>query len=89
MKILLIARATETLKLLIKIEAFDINYFIPWFGDILSNVAVKDDYEWTKLCLENGANPNLNLVDEHKSILAAVAENASVKIAALLIEHRA
>lgn len=43
--------------------------------------------EWTSLCLQHGANPNLNLVDEHKSLLAAVAELASVDIARLLIER--
>lgn len=65
----------------------DINTYIPWWGDILSNVARRNDTEWTFLCLDHGANPNLNLVDEHKSLLAAVAELSSVEIARLLIER--
>jgi ankyrin repeat protein len=89
MRILLIARATKTFKLFNQTKGFDIDFFIPWFGDILSNVAMKDDYEWTELCLKNGADPNLNLIDEYKTVLAAVAESSSVKIAKLLIEHGA
>ena len=46
----------------------DVNYYIPWFGDILSNVGTKNDLEWAKFCLDHGANPNQNLVDEHKRI---------------------
>lgn len=65
----------------------DINTYIPWWGDILSNVALRNDVEWTTLCLDHGANPNLHLVDEHKSLLAAVAELSSVEIARLLIER--
>ena len=65
----------------------DINTYIPWWGDILSNVARRNDLEWTSLCLHHGANPNLHLVDEHKSLLAAVAELSSVEIARLLIER--
>lgn len=82
-------RATETYKFLLGRKAVDVNYYIPWFGDILSHCATRDDFEWVRLCLDYGADPNQNLVDEHKSILAAVAELASVKMAALLIKHRA
>lgn len=89
MRILLINRAKETHILFLDTKAVDINHYIPWFGYILSNVATSNDFEWARLCLSRGADPNLNLVDEHKSILAAVAETASVEMAALLIEHGA
>lgn len=89
MKILLINRSKETYTLLLDGQAVDINYYIPWFGDILGCVATRDDFEWTRLCLRYGADPNRNLVDDYKSLLAAVAELASVEMAALLIEHGA
>ncbi|KAL9575885.1 MAG: hypothetical protein Q9212_007598, partial [Teloschistes hypoglaucus] len=87
MKIILINRTKETYKVLLNAHAIDVNYYIPWFGDILGNVAIEDDGEWTALCLRHGADPNKNLVDEHKPLLAAVAELASVEIAKLLIEE--
>lgn len=65
------------------------NYYIPWFGDILSNAATHDDFEIATICLSYGADPNANLVDEHMSILAAVAELASVGMARLLLKHGA
>lgn len=89
MRTVLINRPKETYLLFLDTEAVEINYYIPWFGDILSEVAKRDNFEWTKLCLSRGANPNENLVDEHTSLLAAVAELASVEMAALLIEHGA
>lgn len=89
MKILLITRAKQTYTRLLDRKAVDVNYYIPWFGDILGRFATEDNLEWAHLCLEHGADPNQNLVDEHKSILAAVAELASVEMAALLIKHGA
>ena len=86
---LLINRARETYIYLLESHAVDINYYIPWWGDILSNVARRDDLAWAQLCLDRGADPNANLVDEHKSLLAAVAELASVEMATLLIQHGA
>ncbi|KAL9588401.1 MAG: hypothetical protein Q9203_002786 [Teloschistes exilis] len=86
MRIVLINRAKETYELLLDAKAIDVDYHIPWFGDILGNVAAEDDQDWTALCLRHGADPNRNLVDEHKSVLAAVAELASVETAKLLVE---
>ena len=85
MKTLLICRAKETYLFLLESKNVDVDYYIPWFGDILSNVATADDMEWAEFCLEQGADPNRNLVDEYKSILAAVAELASVQMAMLLV----
>lgn len=89
MRILLINRARESYIFLLETKAVDVNYYIPWWSDILSNVATDNDLDWAKLCLDRGADPNQNLVGEHKSILAAVAELASVEMAALLIQHGA
>ena len=89
MKIIMISHAKKTYTLLLDRKAVEVDYYIPWFGDILSNAATHDDFEWARLCLSRGADPNKNLVDEHKSILAAVAELASVEMAQLLIEHGA
>ncbi|KAI4235049.1 MAG: hypothetical protein LQ352_008133 [Teloschistes flavicans] len=87
MKVVLINRAKDTYTLLLDAKAVDVNYYIPWFGDILGNVATEDDQEWTALCLRRGADPNQNLRDEHKTVLAAVAELASVETAELLVEE--
>lgn len=89
MRILLINCARQSYIFLLETKAVDVNYYIPWWGDILSNVAGDNDLEWAKICLDRGADPNQNLVDEHKSILAAVAELASVEMAAILIQHGA
>ena len=89
MRILLINRARETYGLLLARKAVNVDYYIPWFDDILSNAATKNDLEWAKFCLDHGADSNQNLVDEHKSVLAAVAETASLEMATLLIRHGA
>ena len=89
LKKILICRAKKTYIYLLDAKAVNVNHYIPWFGDILTNVATADDMEWAKLCLEHGADPNRHLYEEHKSMLAAVAELASVEMAKLLIEHGA
>lgn len=89
MQQLLICRAKKTYLFFLESKAVDVDYYIPWFGDILSNAATEDDLEWAELCLAHGADPNRNLVDEHKSILAAVAELGSVQMATLLVANGA
>lgn len=88
-KILMINRSKAVYELLLDSHAVDVNFYIPWFGDILSNVARANDFDWTRLCLSHGADPNLNLVDEYMSILASVAESekGSSAMAELLIKH--
>jgi len=76
-------------RVLIEAKAIDIDYFIPWFGDILGLAARKNNLEWAKFCLEHGANPNLNMVDEYKTVLAAVAEDGNREVADLLVKHGA
>lgn len=80
MKTVLINKTKDVYKLLLDTNAIDVDYYIPWFGDILSNAATHDEFEMAIICLAHGADPNANLVDEHMSILAAVAELASVKM---------
>ena len=63
-----ICRAKNTYVLFLDAKAVDANHYIPCFGDILSNVATSDDFEWAKLCLSHGANSNRTLYEEHKSI---------------------
>ncbi|KAL8943250.1 MAG: hypothetical protein Q9211_001045 [Gyalolechia sp. 1 TL-2023] len=91
MRTLLISRASSVYEMLLDSHAVDVNFYIPWFGDILANVARDNHFEMTRLCLSHGADPNRNLVDEHMSILAAVAgsEHGSVQMAKLLIDHGA
>ncbi|KAL9099816.1 MAG: hypothetical protein Q9163_004739 [Psora crenata] len=89
LKKLLICRAKKAYIFFLQSKAVDVNHYISWYGDILSNAATANDLDWVRLCLEHGADPNKNLVDEHMRVLAAVAQLASVEMAALLIEHGA
>lgn len=85
----LTSRALETYTFLLTSKAVDPNYYIPWYGDILGNVAPKGDIKWTRLCLENGANPNLNKVDDFKTVLGATAEAGHTETMELLLQHGA
>lgn len=89
LKKLLICRAKAIYTACIDSKKVDVNHYIPWYGDILSNAATANDLEWAKLSLEHGADPNLNLYEEHKSILAAAAELASLEMVTLLVENKA
>lgn len=89
MKTLLFGRATKTYLYFLESKAVDVDYYIPWFGDILTNVAMEDDLEWAELCLAHGADPNRNLVEDYKSILATIAELSSVQMATLLVANGA
>ena len=85
----LTSRAIKTHRILLASKAVDPDFFIPWHGDVLGSAAAHGDIEWVRFCLEHGANPNLNKVDEFKSILAAAAERGSLEIVALLLKHGA
>ena len=89
LKKMLICRAKGVYIACIESKQVDVNHYIPWYGDILTNAATANDLEWAKLSLEHGADPNLNLYEEHKSILAASAELASLEMVALLVDNRA
>ena len=90
MKIILMDRNKDVYKLLLDTNAIDVNCYIPWFGDMLSDAATHDDFKMATICLSHGTDPKTtNLVDEHLSILAAVADLASSGITRLLLEHGA
>ncbi|KAI4194050.1 MAG: hypothetical protein LQ350_008010 [Teloschistes chrysophthalmus] len=91
MMILLINRAEAVYELFLDTHAVDVNYFIPHFGDILSDLAMANDFDWVRLCLSHGADSNRNIVDEYKPVLAAVAESehGSVEMLRLLIDNGA
>ena len=90
MKLILMNRTKYAYKLLLDTNANDINCYIPWFVDMLSNAATHDDFEMATICFSHGADPNVSLVDEQRmSILAAVADLASAGMAGLLLEHTA
>ena len=67
----------------------DINLDVELMGDILSNAAIYDRVAWVRFCLENGADPNLNLYLGEYSALASAAQYASVKVVSLLLEYNA
>lgn len=89
LKQIVVERPIRTYEVILKAKAIDPNYFIPWFGDVLTCVATDNDIDFVKLCLSHGADPNRNLFEEDKTALAAVAETASIEIATLLLEHGA
>ena len=89
MRTILIGKIRNVFELLLNTNAIDVNHYIGWFGDILTNVSVTNDFEWATLCFSHGANPNANLFEEHMSTLAAVVGEASVGMAQLLIRHGA
>lgn len=58
-------------------------------GDILTYATEHNNLPWVRFCLENGPDPNLNLLYDTYSPLAIAAERASVKVAALMLKHSA
>lgn len=86
---IIVDRPFKTYETILKAKAIDVNCYVPWLGDVLTCVATEDDIAFAKLCLSYGADPNRNLFEEYKTALAAVAETASVEMAALLLDHGA
>jgi ankyrin repeat protein len=77
-----------TYKLLVS-SGLDINHGVPWYGDVLIVAVQSNNLPWATFCLENGADPNMHLVDDSKSALAAAAETSSQEMLALLLKHHA
>ncbi|KAL5332651.1 ankyrin repeat-containing domain protein [Aspergillus crustosus] len=75
--------------LIVKHKAVDINYVVPWYGDILGVKAAGNRLDWVKFCLEHGADPNRNLVDEYLSALSCAASTGSIEMVDLLLQHGA
>ena len=89
LRLIVSERPIKTYEVILNAKAIDINYFIPWYGDVLTCVATDNDIDFVKLCLSHGADPNRNMFEEDRTALAAVAETASVDIATLLLDHGA
>ena len=89
MKIILMNRTKDVYKLLLNTNAIEVKCYIRWFGDMLSDAPTHDDFKMATICLSHSGDPYTNLIDEHLSILAAVANLASVGITRLLLEHGA
>ena len=82
-----VCKSKEAYTLILNRNCVDVNYYIPWVGDILGESATEDNIEWVELCLQHGADPNKNLCnDQHMSVLAAVAEQASLEMAKILVK---
>ncbi len=84
---ILVGRQFKTYEALLVAKAVDPNRWVGWNGDILAHAAVEDDIPFVKLCLAHGADPNCNLFESYKTVLTATAEEASVPMAALLLEN--
>jgi hypothetical protein len=79
----------ETYKVLIETKAVDINQYIPWFGDVLGIMTDANNIDWVKYCLEHGADPNKNLIEEFRNPLAAAASNGNTDMVQLLLDYGA
>jgi hypothetical protein len=78
-----------TYKVLIEAGVVDINYYIPWFGDVLGIMADANNINWARYCLEHGADPNKNRIEEYRTSLAAAASNGNTEMVQLLLEYGA
>ncbi|KAL2865546.1 ankyrin repeat domain-containing protein [Aspergillus lucknowensis] len=76
-------------RLLVERKAVDINYYVPWYGDILGTFAYSDKIEWVKFCLEHGADPNENLIGDGLRALACAASTGNIEMVDLMLQHGA
>ncbi|KAL4874973.1 ankyrin repeat-containing domain protein [Aspergillus karnatakaensis] len=76
-------------RLLVEHKAVDINYYVPWYGDILSIMAFSNQLDRVEFCLEHGADPNRNLFQEYLSALACATETGNMKMVDSMIQHGA
>ncbi|KAF2654906.1 ankyrin [Lophiostoma macrostomum CBS 122681] len=81
--------ALKTHKMLVEKNLVDLDYYVPWFGTAFSVAATSGAYEWAKWCLEKGVDPNIDRVDEYKTVIAGTAENGHIDMVKLLLEHGA
>ena len=58
---IILGRPSATCKLLVA-AGLDINHQVEWMGDILMNAVELNNFHWVRFCLENGADPNRNLL---------------------------
>lgn len=81
--------AWKSYRLVIERKAVDINYVIPWYGDVLGNAATHDNLTIARFCLQHGADPNRNKVEEYMSVVGATAELGHLEMVQLLLNHGA
>ena len=70
-------------------KGLDINIKPDWMPDILTIAVDHNHLAWVRFCLENGADPNLNLDLDTYSPLATAARYASVNVVFLLLKYNA
>lgn len=87
MRALVCNESFATHRAIIEAGAIDINYFVPWFGDCLGVAATSNRPDWVKFCLEQGADPNRNKIDDYKTVLAAASELGYQNVVELLLQH--
>ena len=86
---IIMGKSFRTCKLLVT-KGLDINVNVEYMGDILSNAVIYNNTAWVKFCLENGADPNLNLcLLNTYSTLANAARYACIDVVSLLLKHKA
>ena len=56
-------------------------------GDMVSFAAVDDDMDWVRLCFAHEASATNDVFGEYYTVLAAIAANASVEMAAFWLEQ--
>ncbi|KAL4860702.1 hypothetical protein BDV12DRAFT_181207 [Aspergillus spectabilis] len=76
-------------RVLVEHKAVDINYYVPWYGDILGTSAFSDKMDWVKFCLEHGADPNRNLMGDGLRPLACAAGAGNIEMVDLMLEYGA
>ena len=81
-------RSFATCKFLVA-KGMDINLEVELMGDILFNAVTYNHLAWVRFCLENGADPNLNLYLDSYSALANAAPYGSVGVVSMLLKYNA
>jgi ankyrin repeat protein len=89
MTLVLVNDSFAVYRLIVEHKAVDINYVVPWYGDIIGVKAAGNRLDWVKFCLKHGADPNRNLVKEYLSALSCAASTGSIKMVDLLPQHGA
>ena len=56
-------------------------------GDMVSFAAVDDDMDWVRLCFAHGASATNGEIGEYCTVLAGIAANASVEMAAFWLQQ--
>ncbi|OJJ33509.1 hypothetical protein ASPWEDRAFT_174912 [Aspergillus wentii DTO 134E9] len=82
-------KAWASYQLLVEAGAIDINYTGEVYSDMLSIAVSSGECDRVRFCLKHGADPNLNRIEDYKTVLASAAEEGYIDITALLLEYGA